>query len=261
MGWVSSVQRLTQGQVIAVDGKTLRRSHDKRAGPFDKLRRAIHTVSACATENSMVLGQTRTDAKSNKITAIPELLKLLDVSGCIVSIDAMGCQKEIARTIVNRGADYVLAVKENQGRLYDDLRDLFEGAEESGYDGVPHDFATTLNKGHGRIERRKCWSVSDPVCLEYLSAAGDWPGLRTVEKVGCHSAVQVLHIQPGTGCPAVAAGDAKPLGIENSVHWSLSHRPVGELTNTGVGTMRLNRARPIQFHRPLSAPRKVVCLS
>ena len=107
-------------------------------------------VSAWASENSLVLGQVRTDAKSNEITALPELLKLLDVSGCIVSIDAMGCQQEIARTILERGADYLLAVKGNQGRLYDDLRDLFEGAEELGYDGVPHEYATTLNKGHGR---------------------------------------------------------------------------------------------------------------
>ena len=106
--WVRSVHRLTQGQLIAVDGKTLRRSHDKREG-----KEAIHMVSAWASENSLVLGQTRTDAKSNEITAIPELLQLLDVSGCIVSIDAMGCQKEITRTILERGADYVLSVKGN----------------------------------------------------------------------------------------------------------------------------------------------------
>ena len=98
MEWVSSVHRLTQGQVIAVDGKTLRRSHDRRAG-----KEAIHMVSAWASENSLLLGQTRTDAKSNEITAIPELIQLLDVSGCIVTIDAMGCQKEIARTILDRG--------------------------------------------------------------------------------------------------------------------------------------------------------------
>ena len=97
--------------------------------------------------------------------------------------DAMGCQKEIAQTILERGADYLLAVKGNQGRLYDDVRDLFEGAEEAGYDGVPHDLATTLNKGHGRIERRECRTTSDLACLEYLSTAGDWPGLRSVGMV------------------------------------------------------------------------------
>ena len=112
MEWVSSVNRLTRGQVIALDGKTLRRSHDRNSG-----KAVIHMVSAWASENSLVLGQTRVDAKSNEITAIPELLNLLDLSGCIVTIDAMGCQKKIARQIVNREADYILAVKENQGRL------------------------------------------------------------------------------------------------------------------------------------------------
>ena len=93
------------------------------------------TWSAPGPRKTPGAGQVWTDAKSNEITALPELLKLLDVSGCIVSIDAMGCQQEIARTILERGADYLLAVKGNQGRLYDDLRDLFEGAEELGYDG------------------------------------------------------------------------------------------------------------------------------
>ena len=95
----------------------------------------------------------------------------------------MGCQKEIAQGILDRGADYLLAVKENQGRLYQDVRDLFDGAEELGWDGVPYDYATTLNKGHGRIERRECWAISDPSCLGYLSTGGDWPGLRSVVKL------------------------------------------------------------------------------
>ena len=129
------------------------------------------------------MGKVKTDRKSNEITAILRLLEMLVLSGCIVTIDAMGCQKEIAQGILDRGADYLLAVKENQGRLYDDVSDLFEGAEEAGFDGVPHDYATTLNKGHGRIERRECWSVSDPACLEYLSTGKEWPELRSVVKV------------------------------------------------------------------------------
>ena len=222
--WVSSVHRLTQGEVIAVDGKTLRRSHDRRAD-----KEAIHMVSAWATENSLVLGQARTDAKSNEITAIPELLQLLEVSGCIVSIDAMGCQKEIARTILERGADYVLAVKGNQGRLYGDLRDLFEGAEESGYKGVPHDWATTLNKGHGRIERRECRTTSDPSCLEYLSTAGDWPGLRSIGMVrserseGEHVSVETRYYISSLESDAqkLLGAARSHWGIENSVHWVL----------------------------------------
>ncbi len=222
--WVNSIQQLTQGQVIAVDGKTLRRSHDRTAG-----KEAIHMVSAWASENSLVLGQTRTDAKSNEITAIPELLKLLDVSGCIVSIDAMGCQKEIAQTILERGADYLLAVKGNQGRLYDDVRDLFEGAEEAGYDGVPHDLTTTLNKGHGRIERRECRTTSDPACLEYLSTAGDWPGLRSVgmvrserregDRVSVESRYYISSLE--SDAQRFLKATRSHWGIENSVHWVL----------------------------------------
>ena len=217
--WVNSIQQLTQGQVIAVDGKTLRRSHD------DQARR--RSTSAWASENSLVLGQTRTDAKSNEITAIPELLKLLDVSGCIVSIDAMGCQKEIAQTILERGADYLLAVKGNQGRLYDDVRDLFEGAEEAGYDGVPHDF--TLNKGHGRIERRECRTTSDPACLEYLSTAGDWLGLRSVgmvrserregDRVSVESRYYISSLE--SDAQRFLKATRSHWGIENSVHWVL----------------------------------------
>ena len=207
-----------------MDGKTLRRSHDRTAG-----KEAIHLVRAWASENSLVLGQTRTDAKSNEITAIPELLKLLDVSGCIVSIDAMGCQKEIAQTILEGGADYLLAVKGNQGWLYDDVRDLFEGAEEAGYDGVPHDLATTLNKGHGRIERRECRTTSDPACLEYLSTAGDWPGLRSVgmvrserregDRVSVESRYYISSLE--SDAQRFLKATRSHWGIENSVHWVL----------------------------------------
>ena len=224
MEWSQGVADLPPGEVVAIDGKTVRRSHDKRAG-----KQAIHLASAWASANTLTLGQVKTEDKSNEITAIPRLLEMLELNGCIVTIDAMGCQKEIAQGILDRGADYVLAVKQNQGRLYDDVRDLFEGAAEFGFDGVPHDYATTLNKGHGRIERRECWSISDPVCLEHLSAAGEWPGLRTVVKV-----VGRRETEGGTTAQAryyISSLDvsAKRLlevvrthwSIENSLHWSL----------------------------------------
>ncbi len=151
--WVQAVSVVTRGQVIAIDGKTLRRSHDKSLG-----KTAIHMVSAWASENRLVLGQTKVAEKSNKITAIPELLALLDVAGCIVTIDAMGCQKEIARLIIEEGGDYVLALKENQGQLYQEVKELFEDESLVNTDG---DFHETVNKGHGRLEHRRCWSIAD----------------------------------------------------------------------------------------------------
>ena len=171
----------------------------------------------------------KTDEKSNEITAIPRLLGMLELHGCIVTIDAMGCQKEIAQEIANRGADYLLAVKENQGRLYQDIHDLFEGAAEGDFDGVPHDYATTLNKGHGRIERRECWSISDPACLEYLGTGQEWPGLRTVVKVvGRRETEAGISAQPRYYVSSLDAPAQRLLtavrshwSIENSLHWSL----------------------------------------
>ncbi len=163
MGWTQEVARLAQGEVVAIDGKTVRRSHDLSRG-----QQAIHLVTAWASANSMTLGQVKVERKSNEITTIPKLLGLLALHGCIVTIDAMGCQREIAEQFVEAGADYVLALKENQGQLYDDVRDLFQGAEEFGFEGVPHDYARTLNKGDGRLETRECWAVTDPESLDYL---------------------------------------------------------------------------------------------
>ena len=149
--------RLAQGEVVAIDGKTVRRSHDRSRG-----QQAIHLVSAWASANSMTLGQVKVERKSNEITAIPKLLGLLALHGCIVTIDAMGCQREIAEQIVEAGADYVLAVKENQGQLDDDVRDLFQGTVEFGFEGAPHDYPRTLNKGHGRLETCESPALSPP---------------------------------------------------------------------------------------------------
>jgi predicted transposase YbfD/YdcC len=224
MTWVRSVAELTQGEVVAIDGKTLRRCHDRGQG-----RAPLHLVSAWAAQNHLVLGQTRTQAHSNEITAIPQLLQMLELQGCIVTIDAMGCQQEIAQGILDRGAGYVLALKENQGQLYEDVRDLFEGAEEFGFGGVPHDYATTLNKDHGRIERRECWTISDPSCLEYLSTGQDWPGLCSVVKVvGRRETPAGTTVQPRYYISSLDAPAERLLkvvrthwSIENSLHWSL----------------------------------------
>ena len=224
MEWTQAVADLMPGEVVAIDGKTARRSHDKGAG-----KAAIHLVSAWASANTLTLGQVKTEDKSNEITAIPRLLELLELKGCIVAIDAMGCRKEIAQGILDRDAGYVLAVKENQGRLYEDVRDLFEGAEEFGFEGVPYDYAATLGKDHGRIERRECWAISDPLSLDYLSTGQEWPGLRSVVKVVCHEHTRKgTTVQPRYYISSLKASAGELLAavrahwsIENSLHWSL----------------------------------------
>ena len=128
VSWIQAISQITDGEIVALDGKTLRRSHDGTLG-----KAAIHMVSAWASANRLVLGQLKADEKSNEITAIPELLRLLTLKGCIVTIDAMGCQTEIAQVIVDEGADYVLALKGNQGTLHRDVQDLFAYAQETNF--------------------------------------------------------------------------------------------------------------------------------
>ena len=158
--------------MIAIDGKVLRRSHDKG---IDKA--AIDMVSAWATANHLVLGQVKVDEKSNEITAIPQLLEALEVSGCIVTIDAMGCQTDIAEKIIDREAEYVLALKENQGNLYEDVEHLFADLEDSQYKAYAFDYEKTVNKDHGRIEIRECWTISDPEVLRHLRGFANWKNL------------------------------------------------------------------------------------
>ena len=224
MEWSQGVAELLPGEVVVIDGKTVRRSHGRHAG-----KRALHLVSAWASANTLTLGQVQTEEKSNEITAIPRLLEMLELKGCIVTIDAMGCQKEIAQGILEREADYVLAVKQNQGALYEDLKDLFEEAEATDFEGVPYDYATTLNKNHGRLERRECWVISDPDCLAYLSTGKEWPGLRSVVKVvGRREAETGITVQPRYFISSLDASAEQLLAavrahwtIENSLHWSL----------------------------------------
>ena len=216
--------QVTQGEVVAIDGKTVRRSHDRTLG-----KKAIHMVNVWASSNGLALGQTKVDEKSNEITAIPKLLQLLELSGSIATIDAMGCQKETAREIIEAQADYLLAVKENQGRLYQDVRDLFEGAEEYDFEGVSYDLARTLNKGHGRLETRQCWVITDPDCLDYLQNRQQWANLNAVAKVTAQRETVTETTVHSRYYISSLAGPAKSLleatrrhwGIENSLHWSL----------------------------------------
>ena len=175
LSWVRSVSRVTGGEVIAIDGKTVRRSYDK-----GREKGAIHMVSAWASQNRLVLGQRKVDDKSNEITAIPELLDVLDVHGCIVTIDAMGTQTAIAEQIVAQGADYVLSLKGNQGNLHEDVQQLFDWAHTQNFKEIDYDFYETIEAGHGRIEKRRCWSLGS---VEHLINGDKWARLTSIAMV------------------------------------------------------------------------------
>lgn len=219
--WVKAVSCLLEGEVVAIDGKTLRHSYDKSQG-----KGAIHMVSAWASANRLVLGQKKVEEKSNEITAIPELLELLDVAGCIVTIDAMGTQREIASAIVAGQADYVLALKGNQGGLFEDVQWLFEQAQATNFEGVAHDFAQSVDTGHGRIETRRCWTLSQ---LDYLSQKSLWSGLQTVAMVQSerrsngHISTETRYFISSLPCRAAQIAQAVRTHwtIENSLHWVL----------------------------------------
>jgi predicted transposase YbfD/YdcC len=171
--WVEQTLRVEQGQVIALDGKTIR-----GAG-----LRALHLVSAWAHRSGIVLGQRKVDEKSNEITAIPQLLDDLYLAGSIVTLDAMGSQTKIAQKIIDKKADYVLALKGNQGQLHSDVREWFAWAVERQFQDMPHSFAQTINKNHGRIEIRQCWALSDPRAFEVIRHHDGWAGLQSIVMV------------------------------------------------------------------------------
>jgi predicted transposase YbfD/YdcC len=221
--WMNAVSEVIGGQVIAVDGKVLRRSHDKRAG-----KAAIDMVSAWATANRLVLGQVKVDEKSNEIPAIPQLLDVLEGSGCIVTLDAMGCQTEIAEQIIERDADYVLALKENQGQLYEDVAHLFADLEDSQYQAYVFDNEKTVNKDHRRIEIRECWTISDPAVMRHLRGFARWKRLTTASRSRAQrwigeerSCEDRYHIASLSGAKRVLGAVRSHWGIENELHWTL----------------------------------------
>lgn len=224
LSWVQAVFEVTEGQVIAVDGKKLRHSYDKASG-----KAAIHMVSAWATANEVVLGQIKVDDKSNEITAIPALLELLDINGCIVTIDALGCQTEIADQIVDQGGDYLLAVKENQGNLYDDMALFFDLAQQNDFAKVTYSYHQTVNGGHGRIEKRQCWVISGEESLSFLRNYGQWSNLQTIVMIQSerHEENKITHqtryfiSSLGNDARLILAAKRSHWGIENKLHWVL----------------------------------------
>ncbi len=224
--WLQGVRQAApaaEGEVIAIDGKTLRRTFDRAQGLG-----ALHLVSAWATANGLTLGQVAVDAKSNEITAIPQLIGLLDLKGCVVTIDAAGCQKEIAAQIVAKEADYVLALKANHPTLYDQVSDHFlEQLEKEGPDRKLRHHRE-VEEAHGRSETRETFVAPAP---EELVASGAWLGLATVVLVirrcvdhatgkSSDEARYFLSSLPAK-VKRLAGAVRQHWGIENGLHWVL----------------------------------------
>lgn len=225
--WMQAVAAVVPAQVIALDGKTVRGSHDRAQG-----KRAIHMVSAWASANRLVLTQVKVDDKSNELSAIPEMLRQLALSGCIVTLDAMGCQREIAQQIRDQQADYVLALKANQPDLLEEVVDCFTLADATAYDGVRHDRQERVNKLHGRIETRQHTVISDPAHLAWLQAEQRWPGLQALGRVRAQrrsldssepatSEVRYYLLSRVLSAEQFGAAIRSHWGIENCVHWVL----------------------------------------
>jgi predicted transposase YbfD/YdcC len=222
MEWVETIREKISGEVVAIDGKTICGSKD-----IPKNKRAVHVVSAWASQNGLVLGELATAEKSNEITAIPELLKLLHLKGCIVTIDAMGTQKDIAKTIIESDADYVLAVKENQPTLHSDISEYFasekeEIKERGGY-------AKTTEKSHGRYEQRECYATTD---ILWLHGREEWNGLSGIgmiiserQKVGSDTVERAVHYviysKEDMTAEELLRAKRQHWSIENNLHWTL----------------------------------------
>jgi len=220
--WISDLTTASQGRLIAIDGKTIRRSLDTANG-----KAAIHMVSAWCEANHMVLGQLSTDAKSNEITAIPELMKLLDLQDAVVTIDAAGCQKKIAQQIVDQGGDYILQLKGNQGSLHEETVMLFDQCLTDDCHGIAYSTAATTNGGHGRIEQRRIWATSE---IGWFAERDKWKNLRSLICIEAKRTVgQVTSTEYHYYITSLDSKDPAKLlerirghwGVENSLHWSL----------------------------------------
>jgi len=221
LNWVKCVNPRVEGEVVSIDGKTVRHSFDAKNNTS-----AIHMVSAWANTAGITLGQIKVNEKSNEITAIPELLELLELEGCVVTIDAMGTQRKIAEKIAAKNADYMLALKGNQGTLQDDVELYFAGIDGKKYDAQLVDYDKQVEKDHGRIEIRECWCTED---IEWLSQKDDWNNLQSISLVrstriinDTETTEERLYI---SSLPANAQKQnsiiRKHWGIENSLHWVL----------------------------------------
>lgn len=222
LAWLQGWNAYRRGGHVALDGKSLRRSHDRASG-----KAAVHMIGAWATEAGLSLGQLAVDPKGNEITALPKLMRLLDLKDATVTIDAIGCQSDIAAQIVEQGGDYVLAMKSNQQTLYEEAKLFLDSGISKGFGDFAHDFHECVDGGHGRIETRRAWVTS---AVEWFEDRERWPGLRSFACIECERSVgektttqrrYFISSLDGNSAQRIAEAVRNHWQIENNLHWVL----------------------------------------
>lgn len=217
VSWTEAIHRATDGEVVALDGKTVRRSFDTATG-----KSALHMVSAWASENGLALGQVKVDDKSNEITAIPKLLEMIDVKGRIITTDAMGCQKDIVKRIIDKKGDYVLCLKGNQESLHEEVKYFFDEAQSAKFKDVDHSYFESVEKDHGRIEIRRCWVVEDDA-IRWLEKQDQWPGLKSIAAIHSERRIGKKTTMETRYFISSLAGRASKVGSDAREHWAIEN--------------------------------------
>ena len=223
VAWVQALSVGTAGKLVAIDGKTVRRSFDRATG-----KKALHIVSAWIAENRLTLGQIATEEKSNEITAIPKLLELLDIRGATITVDAMGCQRAIAEKVIEQGADYIMGLKGNQETAHKAVEEYFTDASAQDFKDIPHTFHETVDgSDHGRLEVRRVWASQE---LEWFADLSKWKSLRSIIMIeskrtvgSAETSVERRYYWSSHIVHAKTFGEMirGHWGIENQLHWCL----------------------------------------
>jgi predicted transposase YbfD/YdcC len=228
--WMRAVAGMLPAHVIALDGKTVRGSHDRGNG-----KAAIHMVSAWASANRLVLTQMPVDEKANEITVLPELLRSLALAGCVVTIDAMGCQRQIAQQILDQDGTYILALKDNQETLHKDVQMSVALAQADDFAGVRHDRAKTIEKGHGRIETRQALVIDDPAIIAWIQERHAWPGLTAIGMMHAERRGGDQHTSEDRYYLLARPLSAQTFGAAVRSHWGIEMAS-SQMTNSALFT-------------------------
>jgi predicted transposase YbfD/YdcC len=223
LSWINSITKKLELEVIAIDGKTMKQSYDRNHS-----QKPLHIVSAWSSSHQLVLGQKKVNKKSNEVTAIPALLELLEIAGSIITIDALGCQKEIAALIIKKKGDYLLALKGNQKLIHEDVKNWFELARKEEFGGREHSYYQQIEAGHHRVEKRQIWTVAVSE-LSSLHNQSLWTGLKTVVMIVSErrlwnkttTEVRFYLSSLASNAEKISQAIRSHWGIENSLHWTL----------------------------------------